>query len=105
MCGRFVGLRPLHELMDNFPIDVSKADTSENFNVGPSQEAFAIARYEEQNHLVKFNWDLVPFLAKEKSIGNRMSNARSAAATTTPRFRSAFGKRGNKGKEETPYRS
>ena len=93
MCGRFVGFRPLEELMDHFPIDVSKVDVYENFNVAPSQEVLAIARYEKTNHLVKFNWGLVPFWAKDKSIGNRMINARSETAATKPSFRSTFRKR------------
>ena len=93
MCGRFVGFRGLEELMDHFPIDVSKVDAYENFNVAPSQQVLAIARYEEKNHLVKFNWGLVPFWAKDKSVGNRMINARSETAATKPSFRSAFKKR------------
>lgn len=93
MCGRFVGFRRLEELMDHFPIDVSKVDGYENFNVAPSQQVLAIARYEEKNHLVKFNWGLVPFWAKDKSVGNRMINARSETAATKPSFRSAFRKR------------
>ncbi len=93
MCGRFVGFRSLEELKEHFPIDVSKVDASENFNVAPSQEVLAIARYENQNHLVKFNWGLVPFWAKDKNIGNRMINARSETAATKPSFRDAFRKR------------
>jgi putative SOS response-associated peptidase YedK len=93
MCGRFVGFRPLTELMAYFPIDVSNVDASENFNVAPSQEVLAIARYAEKNHLVKFNWGLVPFWAKDKRIGNRMINARSETAASKPSFRNAFRKK------------
>jgi len=93
MCGRFVGFRALRELMDYFPIDVSKVDVFENFNVAPSQEVLAIARYEEKNNLVKFNWGLVPFWAKDKSIGNRLINARSETVASKPSFRTAFRKK------------
>ncbi len=93
MCGRFVGFRPLEELRHHFPINVSKVDASENFNVAPSQEVLAIARYVGKNHLVTFNWGLVPFWAKDISIGNRMINARSETAATKPSFRDAFRKR------------
>jgi len=93
MCGRFVGFRALRELMDYFPIDVSKVDAFENFNVAPSQEVLAIARYEEKNNLVKFNWGLVPFWAKDKSIGNRLINARSETVASKPSFRTAFRKK------------
>ena len=93
MCGRFVGFRPLEELMEFFPIDVSKVESSENYIVAPSQEVLAIARYEEKNHLVKFNWGLVPFWTKDKSLGNRMINARSETVASKPSFRSAYKKR------------
>jgi putative SOS response-associated peptidase YedK len=93
MCGRFVGFRPLEALIDHFPIDVSKVKTTVSFNVAPSQEVLAIARYQEQNHLVKFNWGLVPVWAKNKSVGSRMINARSETAASKPSFRNAFKKR------------
>jgi len=93
MCGRFAGFRPLEELIDRFPIDVHKTEATENDNVAPGQEVLAIARYEGQNHLVKFNWGLVPFWAKDKRIGNKLINARSETAAAKPSFRDAFRKR------------
>lgn len=93
MCGRFAGFRPLEELIDHFPIDVSKVKATENYNVAPGQEVLAIARYEDQNHLVKFNWGLVPYWAKDKAVGNRMINARSETVAAKPSFRDAFSKR------------
>lgn len=94
MCGRFVGFRPFEELMTHFPIDVTDAEVSENFNVAPTQEVLSIVRQEDQNHLlVRLNWGLVPFWAKDKSIGGRMINARSETAASKPSFRTAFRKR------------
>jgi len=93
MCGRFAGFRPLEELIDHFPIDVHKTEATENYNVAHGQEVLAIARYEGQNHLVKFNWGLVPFWAKDKRIGNKLINARSETAAAKPSFRDAFRKR------------
>ena len=93
MCGRFAGFRPLEALIDHFPVDVCQVQATENFNVAPGQAVLAIARYQEQNHLVKFNWGLVPAWAKDKRIGNRMINARSETAATKPSFRAAFRKR------------
>jgi len=93
MCGRFAGFRPLEELIDHFPIDVSKVEVVENYNVAPSQQILAIARYEGKNHLVKFHWGLVPFWAKDKKIGNQLINARSETASAKPSFRAAFRKR------------
>ena len=93
MCGRFVGYRNLEELMGHFPIDVTDAQVTPNYNVAPTQEILAIVRYEEQNHLEYLKWGLVPFWAKDKTIGNRLINARSETAATKPSFRNAFKKR------------
>jgi putative SOS response-associated peptidase YedK len=93
MCGRFVGFRPLEELVDHFPIDVADVDVTENFNVAPTQEILAIIRHDSQNRLEKLKWGLVPFWAKDTSIGSRMINARSETAATKPSFRNAFKKR------------
>ena len=93
MCGRFVGYRNLEELMEHFPIDVADAQVTPNYNVAPTQEILALVRYEEQNHLEYLKWGLVPFWAKDKTIGNRLINARSETAATKPSFRNAFKKR------------
>lgn len=93
MCGRFVGFRSLDELKDFFPIDQAACEAISNYNVAPSQEILAIAKYEGENWLVKFHWGLVPMWAKDTSIGNRMINARSETVAEKPSFRSAFKKR------------
>ena len=93
MCGRFVGYRKIEQLKEAFPIDVANIDASPNYNVAPTQEILAIARHNGQNHLEKFHWGLVPFWAKDKSIGNRLINARSETAANKPSFRTAFIKR------------
>jgi putative SOS response-associated peptidase YedK len=71
MCGRFVGFRKLEELILHFPIDVSDVEVTENFNVAPTQQVLGIVQYGDQNHLQKFHWGLVPFWAKDKTIGSR----------------------------------
>lgn len=93
MCGRFVGFRSLNELKGFFPIDKAACEAISNYNVAPSQEILSIVKYEGENWLVKFHWGLVPFWAKDISIGNRMINARSESLTEKPSFRNAFKKR------------
>ena len=93
MCGRFVGFRPLEDLIDAYPIDVSQVEAYENYNIAPSQKVLAIVRFEEKNHLVKLHWGLVPFWAKDKRIASRLINARAETAASKPSFRTAFRKR------------
>jgi len=90
MCGRFVGFRRLEELTKRFPIDVANVDVTPNYNVAPTQEILAIARHDDQNHLEKLHWGLVPFWAKDTTHGSRMINARSETVATKPSFRMAF---------------
>ena len=93
MCGRFVGYRQLDELQQFFPIDRANCDVTANFNVAPTQEILAIYTYEGENWLDRFHWGLVPFWAKDPSIGNRMINARAETIAEKPSFKNAFKKR------------
>ena len=76
MCGRFAGYRSHHELQKAFPIDKAACDVTENYNVSPSQEVLAIIQHDNENWLEKLHWGLVPFWAKDITIGSRMINAR-----------------------------
>ena len=93
MCGRFVGYRSIRELETYFPIDKVACQAAENFNVAPSQEILTIVRQKEENWLDKFHWGLVPFWAKDITIGNKMINARAESVAEKPSFRNAFKKR------------
>ena len=93
MCGRFVGYRRKEELLDLFPIDQCEIEVTANYNIAPTQEILAIVRQDGQNHLRHFHWGLVPFWAKDTSIGARMINARAETVHSKPSFRTAFKKR------------
>ena len=90
MCGRFVNFRRLEEWIKHFPIDVATVAVTPNYNVAPTQEVLAIVRLDDQNHLEKLHWGLVPFWATDPSIGGRMINARSETVAAKPSFRKAF---------------
>ncbi len=93
MCGRFVGFRMLEELKQYFPIDIACCEVSDNFIVAPSQKILAIARIEGANLLGQYHWGLVPAWAKDRSMGQKMINARSETVAEKPSFRAAFKKR------------
>jgi putative SOS response-associated peptidase YedK len=93
MCGRFVGYRSIRELEAYFPIDKVACQAAENFNVAPSQEILTIVKQKGENWLDKFHWGLVPFWAKDITIGNKMINARAESVAEKPSFRNAFKKR------------
>ena len=93
MCGRFVGFRKLDQLEAYFPIDEARCEVVANYNVAPAQQILAIARIDDANVLDNYHWGLVPFWAKDKTIGAKMINARAESVATKPSFREAFKKR------------
>ncbi len=69
-------------------------DVKPRYNIAPTQYIAAIRNDEEENaELVSFRWGLVPFWAKDPSIGNRMINARAETVAEKPSFRNAYRKR------------
>jgi putative SOS response-associated peptidase YedK len=93
MCGRFVQNIPLETLQQNFNIRTTDSDIIPNYNVAPTQEILTIIKHDNENTLEKLHWGLVPFWAKDISIGSRMINARAETVASKPAFRNAFKKR------------
>jgi len=93
MCGRFAQNIPFETLQQNFNIRTIDSDIIPNYNVAPTQEILTIVKYDNENKLEKFHWGLVPFWAKDISIGSRMINARAETVSQKPSFRNAFKKR------------
>ena len=93
MCGRFAQKIPFEALQQNFNIRIIDSDIIPNYNVAPTQEILTIVKYDNENKLEKFHWGLVPFWAKDISIGSRMINARAETVSQKPSFRNAFKKR------------
>jgi putative SOS response-associated peptidase YedK len=93
MCGRFVQNSPFDTLQQNFNIRTTASDIIPNYNVAPTQEILAIVKHYNENKLEKLHWGLVPFWAKDISIGSRMINARAETVAEKPGFRNAFKRR------------
>ncbi|CAB1057083.1 Gifsy-2 prophage protein [Olavius sp. associated proteobacterium Delta 1] len=90
MSAIFSGYRNLEELIAFFPIDNAAGEVTPNLDVAPAQEIWAIIQDGAENRLDKFHWGLVPFWAKDVSIGNRMINARAETIAEKQCFREAF---------------
>jgi putative SOS response-associated peptidase YedK len=78
MCGRFVTYIPLEDIIKDFDIDITLIDSyTPSFNISPSNEVLSVYEKNKKTVLNKFRWGLVPFWAKDTSIGYKMINARS----------------------------
>jgi putative SOS response-associated peptidase YedK len=94
MCGRFVGFSTIDEIQKHFGVDqLLTEQVHPSYNVAPTQQIVVITRDDERRVLEMMHWGLVPFWAKDPSIGSRMINARSETVAEKPSFKAAFRKR------------
>ena len=90
MCGRFAFYSPSEAAAALFGV-TDAVEIKPRYNIAPTQDIAAIR--EDSNklrELVMLRWGLVPFWAKDPSIGNRMINARAETVAEKPSFRAAF---------------
>jgi len=93
MCGRFAFYSPSEATAALFGA-TSSTEVVPRYNIAPTQFIAAVRRDEQDStELVMLRWGLVPFWAKDPSIGNRMINARAETLAEKPSFRDAYKKR------------
>jgi len=90
MCGRFAFYSPgeataaLFGASGSLPVEA-------RYNIAPTQYIAAIRNDgEDGRELTMLRWGLVPFWAKDPSIGNRMINARAETVAEKPSYRAAY---------------
>ncbi|MEM6511723.1 MAG: SOS response-associated peptidase [Pseudomonadota bacterium] len=89
MCGRFVFYSPLQATAELFGVH-TLLESEPRYNIAPTQYVPAIRESDDGRELAMLKWGLIPFWAKEASIGNRMINARAETVTEKPSYRNAY---------------
>lgn len=92
MCGRFAFYSPAEATAALFGVNDS-LPVEPRFNIAPTQYIAAIRNIADDAELVMLRWGLIPFWAKDPSIGNRMINARAETVAEKPAYRAAYRKR------------
>lgn len=93
MCGRFAFYSPSEATAALFGVSGSIA-VEPRYNIAPTQYITAIRNSDEDGReLTLLRWGLVPFWAKDPSIGNRMINARAETVAEKPAYRAAYRRR------------
>ncbi len=80
MCGRYTQTTELETLQKRFGFTASGITLEPRYNLSPGQEAPIVVR-EDTKILKMMRWGLVPYWAKEDSIGYKMINARAETLT------------------------
>ena len=91
MCGRFtltIDLDDLRELLPGLEVRAEEW-TGPRYNIAPTQNVPTVLN-DGAHALTLSRWGLIPFWAKDASIGSRMINARGESVHEKPAFRSAL---------------
>ena len=92
MCGRFtITLEPA-DLQEELDLGEFPEDFIPRYNVAPTQPV-ATVRDPVRKNVEWMRWGLIPFWAKDPSIGVKMINARAETLEEKPSFREAFNSR------------
>jgi len=93
MCGRYTVSSSGETIADLFDLSEVPAVPA-RFNLAPTQEApiVRVVAPGAPRSLDLLRWGLIPYWAKEASIGNRMINARSESVAEKPAYRASFRK-------------
>jgi putative SOS response-associated peptidase YedK len=90
MCGRFAFYSPSEAAAALFGVSAS-VEVQPRYNIAPTQFIAAIRDGENrERELVMLRWGLVPFWARDPSIGNKMINARAETVAEKPAYRAAY---------------
>jgi putative SOS response-associated peptidase YedK len=93
MCGRFAFYSPAEAAAELFGFEPA-VEIPPRYNIAPT-ELIPVVRSArpEGREIVMLRWGLIPYWAKDASIGNRMINARAETLADKPAYRSAYEKR------------
>ena len=94
MCGRF-GLFVTPEVLEEYFSldDLVGAAPEPRYNLTPGQAVAAVLEHEGRRRLDALQWGLIPFWAKDATIGRRLINARLDSVASKPAFREAWQRR------------
>jgi putative SOS response-associated peptidase YedK len=108
MCGRYAATKNPAALVSEFDaVDETGGQAREaDYNVAPTKNVVTVVQRHPRDadgevledepavrSLRVMRWGLVPFWAKDPSVGNRMINTRAETATEKPAFKKALAKR------------
>ena len=92
MCGRYNLISNLTVLGERFQFDPSQLTLESADNVAPTQNVLTVVG-DAPPRAGFMRWGLIPFWAKNRSIGSRMINARAEMVAEKPSFRDSFRRR------------
>ena len=93
MCGRF-GLFVTPEVLEEyFALDDLVAAVEPRYNLTPGRAVAVVRERDGKRSLGALQWGLIPFWAKDATIGRKLVNARLDSVAEKPAYREAWQRR------------
>ena len=93
MCGRF-GLFVTPEVLEEyFALDDLVAAVEPRYNLTPGRAVAVVRERDGKRSLDALQWGLIPFWAKDATIGRKLVNARLDSVAQKPAYREAWQRR------------
>jgi putative SOS response-associated peptidase YedK len=93
MCGRFTRTIDVEIVARRFGVAVIEvAAAPPRYNIAPTQPVIVVGD-DGHRYLTEMHWGLIPSWAKDRSVGNRLINARAETLAVKPAFRAALRQR------------
>ncbi len=93
MCGRYTILHSADAVAERFGVEPLPFEDGPRYNIAPSQGVPIIVEDRGERRLLLAHWGLVPFWAKDPSIGSRLINARAETLAEKASFKYALSRR------------
>lgn len=87
MCGRFTLHASLKQVEQTFNVQAVETALQPSYNIAPTQAVLTVVERDGVRALEAMRWGLIPFWAKDKSIGARMINARAEGVADSAAFK------------------
>ncbi len=88
MCGRFSIAKEAEDIVARFEVNLANA-FSKNYNAAPTQN-LPVKTNSEPQVINFYRWGLIPFWAKDETIGNKLINARAETINIKPSFKNSL---------------
>lgn len=92
MCGRYQTTKEAEVIEKIFEARINKKIYKKSFNAAPSQKLPIISNA-DPSEVQFYRWGLIPFWAKEESIGYKMINARLETINEKPSYKGLVNKK------------
>ena len=90
MCGRFALFTAPTDIMSRFKFIDELGEYNPHFNVSPGTGIPLLTQNGDKLILTAKLWGLIPFWAKDPSLGQKLINARSETLSEKPSFKHSF---------------